>query len=271
MLDCVDSMMYIYDRRTNESLIEMNTILEDFLDFNESIDLASALHHFRTLRAYDQAQYRLQERERYLDHPTCCGGKPYRGSLFLTEARLSADGRDTEVLLSMAAGYLYEKLCETSSTVLKKRVPYRYVPGTHHGEVEGKYRRWDMRLDANGQDAIVEELERRIWAYEQERFDSLLTSWDTASRSCAYFVENPGTSDPRPYIVFSDKDALQRVRFRTFIQDCRSIEQPSCALEEAINEEKESLALFIATEHAEVIRTHDPKVVRLRERYRTAM
>jgi hypothetical protein len=248
----------------------MSGITEEFLDFNESVDRARALHHFRTLRDYDQAQHRLHESERRLDHPTC-QGKPYRGSLFLTEARLSVEGRDAEVLLSMAAGYLYEQLCDASSAVLKKRIPYRYVPGTHHGKVEGKYRRWDMRIHASGQDAIVEELERRIWAYEQVRFDSLLTSWDTASRSCAYFVEAPGASDPRPHIVFSDKDALERVRFHTFIQDCRSLEQPSRALDEAVNEEKALLALFIATEHAEVIRTHDPKVVRLRERYRIAI
>jgi hypothetical protein len=248
----------------------MSAILEDFLEFNESVDRARAIRHFRTLRDYDQAQYRLYESERRLDHPTC-RGKPYRGSLFLTEARLSVDGRDIEVLLSMAAGYFYGQLCDVSSSLLKKRIRYRYVPGTHHGKVEGKYRRWDMRIDANGQEAIVEELERRIWAYEQERFDNLLTSWDTASRSCAYFVEGHGASDSRPHIVFSDKEALQRVRFRPFIQDCRSIEQPSRALEEAVNEEKASLALFIATEHAEVIRTHDPKVVRLRERYRIAI
>ena len=75
----------------------------------------------------------------------------------------------------MAAGYLYLRLCDISSGLLKRHISYRYRQGRFHGRREGKYRRWDMRPDTNGREALVEDLERRIWAYEEERFDSLLT------------------------------------------------------------------------------------------------
>jgi hypothetical protein len=248
----------------------MSGIGDNSVYLNEFLDWERAVRDFETVRAYDEARYRLLENERRLDYPTSAD-RPYRGSLFLTEARLRADGRCTEVTLSMAAGYVYGQLCDGSSALLKKCIPYRYVAGKHHGRVEGKYRRWDMRIDANGQETIVEELLWRIRTYEQERFDTLLTHWDATSRSCVYFVEDQSALEARPHVVFSDKDALERVRFRSFISDCRSIESTSRALEEAVDEEKAVLARFIHAEHAELIRTYDPKIVRMREKYRMAL
>jgi hypothetical protein len=248
----------------------MGGIGDNTIYLNEFLDWERATHDFETLRAYDEARYRLLESERRLDYPTSAD-KPYCGSLFLTEARLRMDGRCCEVTLSMAAGYVFSQLCDASSALLKNCIPYRYVAGKHHGRVEGKYRRWHMRIDANGQEAIVEELLWRIRTYEQERFDTLLTRWDAASRSCVYFVEDHSASEARPHIIFSDKEALERVRFRSFISDCRAIESPSRALEEAVDEEKALLARFIHAEHAELIRTYDPKIVRMREKYRMAL
>ena len=222
---------------------------------------------FDTLRAHDEAEYQLCEHEHRLDGPFHAGG-PYRGSLLLTEARLSMGGCYKEALLSMAAGYIYLRLCDSSSGVLKSHIPYCYKRGRFHGRHEGTYRRWDMRLDADGREKLVEELERRIWAYEEQRLESLLTQWDAGLRSCIYFLEESGGPNSRTHIVFSDKGALERVRFRSFLEDCRAIEQPDDSLQEAIDVERALLTGFIAVEHADVMSCYEPKVVRLPQRYR---
>jgi hypothetical protein len=225
---------------------------------------------FDTVRAYDEAEYQLDERERWLDDPSYTA-RPYRGSLLLTEARLPSAGRSASVLLSMAAGYIYLRLCDSSSGFLKRHIPYCYKRGRFHGRREGKYLRWDMRLEANGREALVAELERRIWAYEEERFDSLLSQWDASSRSEVYFVEEAGYQGPTTHIVFSDKRSLERVHFRSLLEDCRALEQPDKVLREAIEVERTLLSRYVAAKYAEVIEVHEPNVVPLSRRYKLLM
>lgn len=76
----------------------------------------------------------------------------------------------------MAAGYIYAQLADAAQELLARIIPYEYVPGKHHGKAEGGGWRWDMRVDAKGQEGIFEELRQQIWAYEHERYDALLSS-----------------------------------------------------------------------------------------------
>jgi hypothetical protein len=128
-----------------------------------------------------------------------------------------------------------------------------------------------MRLDANGREALVEDLERRIWAYEEERFDSLLTQWDNGLRSATYFMEEVGYRGPITHIIFSDKSALERVHFHSLLEDCRALEQPDHALREAIHVERGLLSRFIAAEHAGVASRYESKVIPLSCTYRLLM
>lgn len=226
---------------------------------------------FDTVRAYDEAEYRLDEREHGLDEPSYTAS-PYRGSLLLTEVRSTSAAGCGSVLLSMAAGYIYLRLCDSSSGVLKRHIPYCYKRGRFHGRREGKYLRWDMRLEANGREALVEELERRIWAYEEERFERLLTQWDLASRSAVYFVKEAAERRvPTTHIVFSDKSALERVHFRSLLEDCRALEQADDVLRVAVEVERNLLSRYVDGEYAEVSDIDEANVVPLSRRYRLLM
>jgi len=70
------------------------------------------------------------------------------------------------------------------------------------------------------------------------------------------------------HAVFTDPTALERVRFRSFMRDCRAIERPAAALDKAVAEERSALAQSIATAHEHVVRTYDPRLSRLRKRMR---
>ena len=223
-----------------------------------------------TVRTYDEGEYQLDEHERWLNDRGYVG-RPYRGSLLLTEAGPLSAQCSRDVLLSMAAGYIYLRLCDRSSELLKCHIPYRYRRGRFHERREGKYRRWDMRLEANGREALVEEIQRRIWAYEEERLECLLTQWDVGSRSCVYFVEEAGSPRATTHIVFSNKSALERVRFSSLLPDCRAIQQHDRALTEAIEVERSLLARFIAVQCTEAVRSCDPRIVRLPRGYRVLM
>lgn len=253
--------------RRNDAGLFLYGIDDDGFCLTERYDEDRAILDCSTLREFDEARYRLQKQQLGIDDPRL-GGAPYRGSLYLDEARMYINGYLARAMLSMAPGYIYSRLCEASRTSLMTLIPHRYVRGKNHGKVEGRYRRWDMHLDAHGQNGVLEELRRRVRRYEKSRFDALLTQWDAARRLGVYFVDNPKPLDADLHVAFSDKVTLQSVRFRSFVQDCHSIELPSRELEEAVSEERKQLAHFIAEQHADVLRSSDPKVVRFREKRR---
>lgn len=151
---------------------------------NESFPRRKSLLNFETLTDLDEFDYRFQKQARNKEDASYLR-KPYRGSLYMNWARLYVGGRFAYATLSMAAGYIYAEIADAGHELLGNLIPFRYVPGKHHGKRQGAGWRWDMRVDAGGQEGIFEELRRQIWRYEQERYDALLTSWESANRAGA--------------------------------------------------------------------------------------
>jgi hypothetical protein len=172
----------------NEVVLPLYGIGEDCFCFNESFAAGQTILDFETLRDCDEADHRFQEEARKRDDPGYAG-RPYRGSLYLAWARLFVDGRFTYATLSMAAGYLYAQLHEAAEALLERRIPHRYVPGKDHGKVEGESWQWDLRVDANGEEGVLEELKRRTWDYEFKRWDELSTAYDVAHPPGVYFFD----------------------------------------------------------------------------------
>lgn len=249
----------------NGVILPLQGIGEDCFSFNESFAAGQTILDFETLRDFDEADHRFQEEARKRDDAGY-SGKPYRGSLYLAWARLFVDGRFTYATLSMAAGYLYAQLHEATEELLEQRIPHRYIPGKNHGKVEGECWQWDLRLDANGDEGVLEELKKRTWDYELNRWDELLTAYDVAHPPGVYVFDESNEPSGSLHVVFSDKDALSAVRLRSFLRDCRAIERPSSEIEKTLEMERAALARFIEEQHADVKRTYDPKVARFTKR-----
>lgn len=187
-------------------------------------------------------------------------GTIYRGSLYLTWARLFVGTQFTYATLSMAAGYILCALEEAASDLIQELVPHRYVPGKNHGNVEGECYRWDRRLDAGGQETLLDELQHRTWAYTHERYENLLSAWDRHGKGGVYLVDVSEPSEKNIHFVFSDTRALGAVRFRFIMKDCRAIERPMDELNRAVEQEKADVISFVRKEHDELERTFDPSV-----------
>lgn len=249
----------------NEAVLPLHGIGEDCFFLNESIPDEENLLDFETVRDYDEDSYRFQEKMRKEEEPDY-SGKPYRGSLYLNWARLIVDGRFTYASLSMAAGYLYAGLQNAASDLIEQHIPHRYVPGRHHGKVEGKSWEWDLRLEANGEEGILEELRRRVWDYELDRWEALLTSYDDSTLSAVYLIDESPENETGLHFVFTDKRALSGVRFRSFLRDCRRMERPASEIDDALAKQRSALAAFVDEQLADVRRTYDPKVARFAKR-----
>jgi hypothetical protein len=251
--------------RWNELILPLTGIGDDHFYLNEWFADGQSILNFDTVRDFDEDNYRFQETARK-EEDSAYAGKPYRGSLYLNWARLYVDGRFTYATLSMAAGYIYSQLGSTAHDLLEDRIPHRFVPGKNHGRMEGDHIRWDLRVDANGQEGILEELRQRIWSYEESRWDALLSAWDESARTGVYLLDESHSDEANLHFVFTDKESLAAVRFRSFVRDCRAMHRASEELEGAVDEEKSALARFVEEQHADVMRTYDPKLSRLKWR-----
>jgi hypothetical protein len=199
--------------RWNEAILPLVGIGEDCFYLTEWLGENKTILDFSTLRDYDEDDYRYQENARKRDDPPHAS-KPYLGSLYQSWARLFVDGKFTYATLSMSAGYLFSHLEEVADAVIETRIPHRYAPGKNHGKAAGESFQWDMRLAADGQEGLLEELQHRVFEYTHARYDALLTDWDRAKNegSIGWTLPNRKSSIP---ILFS----LTRTRLRPFISD----------------------------------------------------
>jgi hypothetical protein len=251
--------------RWNEAILPLVGIGEDCFYLNEWLGEIKTILDFPTLRDYDEDDYRYQQDARMQDDPSYAS-KAYRGSLYLSWARLFVHRKFTYATLSMAAGYLYAQIEELAADVINERIPHRYVPGKNHGKAKGKSFQWDMQVAADGQENLLEELQHRVFDYTGARYDALLTDWDRVNRGGVYWVDTSELQERNIHFVFTDKNALSAVRFRSFVRDCRAIERRADELNEAAKEEKTKLESFILQQHQELLQTFDPRVKRLRRR-----
>ena len=251
----------------NAAILPFAGIGEDSFFLNDHLADGKTVLDFETVRAYDEWDYRNQQVLRKQENPAW-DEKPYRGSLYLQWARLFVDGAFTYATLSMAAGYLYSELQSASIDIVQARIPHRYVSGPNDGRVEGKMWQWDQRLDAGGQEGILEALNEQVFHYEQSRHDTLLNAWAAQDRGGVYLLDTSEPNEKNVHFVFTDPRAIERIRFRSFLTDCRAIERPAAELQKALAEEHAALVRFIEAAHKELLRTFDPKVTRLRKRRR---
>jgi len=66
--------------------------------------------------------------------------------------------------------------------------------------------------------------------------------------------------------VFSDKTALQAVRFRHFMKDCRKIMGDAEKLDSTIDEERQAVLNFLEQIHQDILNNFDPKIVKFRKK-----
>lgn len=243
----------------NRALLPAAGVGEDYFFLNEFMDDGQSILDFETLYDYDHDDYRFQERAWQEQTPEYVP-KPYRGSLYHRWARLFIDGEFHYASLSMAAGHIYSDIDDFGQEKLATLIPHRYVKGKDHGKREGNGTIFSQRIDADGREAQAEELQRRLWAYLTRRFDALLTEFDGHARKAVYMEDRSRKNDPHTNFIFSDKTALQAVRFRHFMSDCRPLVADRAELEAFVSRERQALGEYMESACRDILANFNPKV-----------
>lgn len=254
----------------NATVLPLFGIGKDSFSLNEHFAEGDSLLNYDTVADWDRADFDFQERARK-EEDTGYAGRPYLGYLYGGWARLFVDDRFTYGVLSMAAGHVHENVDSHAQGVIKTLIPHRYVPGSEHGKRESGGYQWDMRPDAGGREVALEELQRRSYAYLGERYDALARSWDEQRLGAVYLVERSDNGEHTVDVIFSDRTALQAVRFRSFLDDCRRLERPASELDPQVEAEEAAAEAFLRSALEDIDANFDPAVVPLRRKRKVVL
>lgn len=238
--------------RYNATMLPIQGIGEDYFFLNESFGDKTMLD-FPTLYDYDYDDHCFQE-QALQEEDASHTAKPYRGNLSGRWARLSVDGVFFYATLSSAAGYIFDEIHDAGGDIIQELIPHEYVKGKYHGQEESGGIRWDMRADAGGLETQLDELRRGYWKFLAKRQDALLDDFDVAAQERVYFLDKSQGSEPQIDIVFTDKTALQAIRLRHFLQDCRKMGGNSQYLEARIKQERHECRGFLEKAYQDIVK-----------------
>ncbi|MGD8449211.1 MAG: hypothetical protein PVF36_08250, partial [Desulfobacterales bacterium] len=254
--------------KLNATLLPINGIGEDFFYLNEVFGSQKNLLSFETLYDYDLDDYKFQEDHRKKEQKDY-EKKPYRGSLYLTWARLMIDDSFSYGVLSMVAGYLYCQLDEYGNDYMEKLIPHEFTHGKNHGKSEGPGYRYDLKIDAKGLESQLDEMKYRFWQHLIEVHERLMDEFDKKSMQRVFILNESEEGNPNYHFLFTDKEILKRIYFKTFVRCCRAAEHKDLSfLYRKMEAEKELLIQFLDKQYRDIIENFDPKIVKFRKKYK---
>jgi hypothetical protein len=116
----------------------------------------------------------------------------------------------------------------------------------------------DQRIDAAGLEGQLQELMDRFNRYVSGRHDSLALEFDQQSRKVVYVFDKSRPDDPHMDFIFTNKTALQAVRFRHFMADCRAIARDGRELDPIIERGKSAVLAFLEETYRDIMENFDP-------------
>lgn len=252
----------------NAALLPLQGIGENLFWLNEHFADQKTILSFETLYDYDFDDHQFQQEIKERD----INGyqrKSYKGSFYLTWARLMIKERFHYATLTMASGYVYCELDEYGQDYIKELIPYEYVEGNNHGAPKKNGYLWDYKSDAGGLEPQLEELKHRFRNYLQEIWDYLENEFDKESLQQVLIFDESKPDDPCYHFVFTDKEVLKKIRFKTFMRDCWNVEQkgPSGFIYK-IDDEKQKLKIFLDAQYQDIMANFDPNVLKFRKKYK---
>jgi hypothetical protein len=249
----------------NSTLLSFQGIGENNFYLNEWLADGVSLLDFETLGDYARDDHEFQEQARKKEDPAY-EIRPYQGDLHPCWARLNIDGEFHYATLLSLARHLLDTLDETGSEQIESLIPHRYVEGTNHGKREPGGTVWDFQVDAGGMEPQLEALRDRYYEYLRAAHERLLDQFDEQATQRIYIQRETQGLESHIRFIFSDKSALDAVRFRHFFSDCQRITGDITELAAVIEQEKQAAVEFLQAQYRDIQQNFDPTVVPLRKK-----
>ena len=163
------------------------------------------------------------------------------------------------------ATYVLDEVGSAGEEIIRQLIPHEYVDGKNHGKQEKGGFLWDVKIDAAGQEAQLDELRNRWNGYQRERWLALSES-NVRRPPAVYVHDKDWDDDPDRFFVFSNEGTLKQIRWRHFLSDCNSLMADYVEVEKLFAKEIDRANAWLVKNHQDIQDNFDPKVVKLRKK-----
>ena len=168
------------------------------------------------------------------------------------------------------ATYALDDIESAGNEIIRQLIPHEYVDGKNHGNQEKGGFVWDLKIDAAGQEAQLDELRSRWYGYQRERWVALSES-NVQLLPAVYIHDKDCDDDPHRFFVFTNEITLKQIRWRHFLSDCKSLMAEYAEVEILLAEEIERANAWLVENHQDIQENFDPTVVKLRKKNKIIM
>jgi hypothetical protein len=237
---------------------------EDFIYLNECMAEGKSLLDFSTLYDYDYDDYLFQEKVKKQDF-TDYKSTDYFAFQHPSWVRLLIHEQFYYANFMSLATYLLDEIESAGNDYINQLIPHDYVDGKNHGKREKGGFLWDMKIDAGGLEAQLDELKSRWYDYQQECWLALSKASDDLPPA-VYIQDKDWDDDPHRFFIFNNASALKRIRWQHFLSDCEPLITEFSVVNEQLEHEIGSAISWLAENHQDIMKNFDPKVTKLRKK-----
>jgi hypothetical protein len=248
----------------NWAMLLTTGVGDDCIYLNECMAEGKSLLDFPTLYDYDYADYLFQKEARKQDFPEY-GGVDYYAYQHPSWVRLLINEQFYYSTFTSLATYALDEIVSVGNETIRQLIPHEHIDGKNHGKREKGGFLWDVRIDAAGQEAQLDELKSRFYDYQQERWLAL-SETNARQPPAVYARDEDWDDDPHRSFIFVNKETLKRIRWRYFLADCESLLAELSAVESLLTEEVDRANTWLANNHQDIGENFDPGVVKLRKK-----
>lgn len=242
---------------------------DDYIYLNECIAEGKSLLDFPALYDYDYADYLFQEEARKRDFSDYKGAD-YYAYRHPSWVRLLIQGKFYYSTFTSLATYVLDEIESTGNEIIRQLIPHEYVDGENHGRQEKGGILWDIKVDAAGQEAQLNELKSRWYTYQQERWFAI-SEMSVKESPSVYMHDRDWDDDPHQFFIFTNEETLKNIRWRHFLIDCDPLMAEFSTVEKLMAEEIGRSEIWLAENHQDIQVNFDPTVVKLRKKRKIIM
>ncbi|RLA43914.1 MAG: hypothetical protein DRR42_21110 [Gammaproteobacteria bacterium] len=242
---------------------------EDYICLNEHMAEGKSLLDFSTLYDYDYDNYLFQEEAKKQDF-SGYKGVDYFAYQYTSWVRLLIQEQFYYASFMSLATHFLDEIESAGSDHIRQLIPHDYVDGNDQGKPEKGGFLWDMKVDAGGLEAQLEELQSRWYVYQQERWVALSRS--ISDLPSAVFIQDPDwDDDPHRLFIFNNVTTLKLIRWQHFLSDCKPLITDFSLMEEQLKKEIGDAISWLSENHKDILKNFDPKITKLRKKTKIIM
>lgn len=242
---------------------------EDYIYLNESLAEGKSLLDFTTLYDYDHDDHLFQEQANRRDFPEYKGCE-YFACRHPSWVRLLIDDQFYYGTLSSLATFLVDEIDSTGVEYINELIPHEYVHGKEHGKREAGGFLWDLKIDAAGREAHLDELKSRWYANQRERWLELSRQF-SAMPPAVYIQDRDWDDDPHRFFIFRNEETLKTIRWRRFLSDCQPLMADISVVTKLTVREIDRSKSWLNDSYADIMKNFNPDIVKFRKKKKIIM